>query len=150
LQRRAAYQRYTILMAFLAEIRERLTDEILDLYDNRIAQGQRAAKIDLRNYRLQRSEALEQQVWYFSRIAGVILNEEITDEAVRPRIFDIIPRLQLAQLMVKMETQGQTLDERHFFGNRYSYFRRFFPKLIATLKFHPLQESDSLVDAIIT
>ena len=150
LQRRAAYQRYPILMAFLAETRERLTDEILDLYDNRIAQGQRDAKIDLRNYRLQRSDALEQQVWYFNRIASVILDDEIEDDAVRPRIFDVISRSQLAQFFAEIEAQQQTLDERHFFGTRYSYFRRFFPNLIETLKFHPLQEPDSLVDAIST
>jgi TnpA family transposase len=148
LQRRAAAQRYPILMAFLADSRERLTDEILDLYDKRIAQGQCDAKRDFRDYRLQRSEALQQQIGYFSYIAGVILDDEVADEAVRPRIFDAIPRSQLAQLMVESQAQQQALDERHFFGNRYSYFRRFFPKLIEALKFHPLQEPDSLVDAL--
>ena len=146
LQRRAAYQRYPILMAFLADAREKLTDEILDLYDNRIAQGQRDAKMALRDYRLQRSEALEQQVGYFSRIARVILDDEVTDALLRSGIFKIIPRSQLEQLFAEIEKQ--TLDERHFFGNRYSYFRRFFPKLIETIKFHPLQAPDSLVDAL--
>ena len=148
LQRRAAYQRYPILMAFLADAREKLTDEILDLYDNRIAQGQRDAKIDFRDDRLQRSEALEQQVWYFSDIASVILDDEITDALLRSRIFAIIPRSHLEQLFAEIEAQQQTLDERHFFGSRYNYFRRFFPRLIATMKFHPLQAPDSLVDAL--
>lgn len=148
LQRRATYQRYPILMAFLADAREKLTDEILDLYDNRIAQGQRDAKMDFRNYRLQRSEVLEQRVWYFSRIASVILDDEVTDDLLRSRIFDIIPRSQLEELFAEIETQKQTRDERHFFGNRYSYFRRFFPKLIETMKFHALQAPDSLVDAL--
>lgn len=148
LQRRAAYQRYPMLMAFLADAREKLTDEILDLYDHRIAQGQRDAKIDFRDYRLQRSEALEQQVWYFSRIASVILDGEVTDALLRTRIFDIIPRSQLEQLFAEIEAQKQTLDERHFFSNRYSYFRRFFPRLIETMKFHPLQAPDSLVGAL--
>jgi TnpA family transposase len=148
LQRRAAYQRYPILMAFLVDAREKLTDEILDLYDNRIAQGQRDAKIDFRDYRLQRSEALQQQVGYFSRIVAVILDEEIADAALRSNIFDIIPRSHLVQLSANIEAQQQMLDERHFFGNRYSYFRRFFPRLIKTLKFHPLQAPDSLVDAL--
>lgn len=148
LQRRTAYQRYPMLMAFLADAREKLTDEILDLYDNRIAQGQRDAKIDFRDYRLQHSEALEQQVWYFSRIASVILDGEVTDALLGSRIFDIIPRSHLEQLLAEIEAQKQTLDERHFFGNRYSYFRRFFPKLIETMKFHPLQAPDSLVDAL--
>ena len=148
LQRRAAYQRYPILMAFLADAREKLTDEILDLYDHRIAQGQRDAKMDCRADRLQRSEAVEQQVWYFSRIARVILNDDVTDALLRSRIFDIMPRSQLEQLLTEIEARKQTLDERHFFGKRYSYFRRFFPSLIETMNFHPLQTPDSLVDAL--
>jgi len=141
-------QRYPILMAFLAENRKRLTDELLDLYDNRIAEGLRDAKNALKMHRLKLSEALEQQVWYFGQIGKLILDEEISDAALRPGIFELLSRDQLQGMLKEIEAQREQRDELHFFGNRYSYFRRFFPQLLASLTFHPQQENDSLMDAL--
>lgn len=148
LESKAPQQRYPILMAFLAENRKNLTDEILDLYDNRIAEGIRDAKNALKEHRLKLSEGLEQQVWYLGQIGKLVLDEEITDANLRPRIFDLLSREQLQVMLQEIESQREQLDELHFFGNRYSYFRRFFPQLLASIAFHPQQEEDSLMDAL--
>lgn len=148
LERKAPYQRYPILMAFLADTRDKLTDEILDLYENRIAQSLRDAKHELREHRLKLSESLEQKVWYLGKIAHIVLDSELANDLVRPRIFDVLSRSELKRLLTEIEAQGQALDEQHFFGNRYSYFRRFFPQVLANLTFHPQQEEDPLIDAL--
>lgn len=150
LQRKAPYQRYPALMAFLTDARERLTDETLDLYDNRIAQTYRSAKNELREHHLRLAESLQRKVWYLGRIARVVLDETVADDVVRPHIFDVIPRSQLAQLVEEIEAQQQALDEFHFFGNRYAYFRRFFPTLIDTLHFYAHQPPESLLQALDT
>ncbi len=148
LQRKAIYQRYPTLMAFIADARERLIDEILDLYDHRIAQTERDAKNDLHEYQLSITESLQQQVWYLGGMARVVLDDEITDTAVRSRIFEIVSRKQLEQFLEEIEELQQVKDQLHFFGNRYSYLRRFFPTLLTALQFYPHQPPDSLVDGL--
>jgi TnpA family transposase len=145
---KAPQQRYPILMAFLLEARKGLTDEILDLYDNRIAESLRDSKNELKAHRLQLSQNMERQVWYFGQIGTVVLDEEVADPELRPRIFDILSRTQLEEMMQAIEAQREQLDELHFFGNRYSYLRRFFPQLLATLDFRPQHEGDSLMEGI--
>ena len=148
LESKAPQQRYPILMAFMAESRKNLTDEILDLYDNRIAEGLRDAKNALKEHRLKLSAELEQQVWYFEQMAKLVMDEKVSDAALRPRIFEVLSPAQLGEMLKAIEAQRETLDELHFFGNRYSYFRRFFPQLLASLTFRSQQQDDSLMDAL--
>jgi len=148
LARKTPQQRYPILMSFLAENRKRLTDEILDLYDNRIAQSIRDAKYELKQHRLKLSQGLEQKVWYLGQMGRLVLDEEISDLALRSRIFELFSRTQLEQMLKEIESQHQQFDELHFFGNRYSYFRRFFPQLLASLEFRPQQDGDRFMDAL--
>nr|MBN1228461.1 hypothetical protein [Anaerolineae bacterium] len=148
LQRKSPQQRYPLLMAFLADTCQRLTDEVLDLYDHRISQTDRDARRDLRDYRLRLSESLQQQLEYFGHIAHIILDNELSDAAVRPRIFEIVPRPQLEQLLDDIAAQQGKLDALHFFSNRYTYLRQFFPTLIETLTFHPHQSPEPLLEAL--
>ena len=148
LQRKAPQQRYPTLMAFLADARERLTDEILDLYDHRLAQTLRDARNDLRAHHLHLTDALQKQVWVLGQIANIVLDDAIPDSQVRPRIFDVLSRSRLTQFVAEIETQQSNLDAIHFFGSRYAYFRRFFPTLIDTLHFHPHQPPESLLQAL--
>lgn len=147
-QRKSPRQRYPLLMAFLADTRERLTDEVLDLYDHRIAQTERGARRDLEMHRLRLGEALQRTAWYLGKIAPVILDDELPDEAVRTKIFAAIPRQQFETLLSILAEQQRTLDKIHFFDTRYSYLRRFFPVLIRTLTFRAHQMPDTLLDAI--
>jgi len=148
IQRKSGQQRYPLLMIFLADTRERLTDEILDLYDHRIAQTERDARRDLEVHRLQLSEALQKTAWYMGQIGSVLLNENVDDHSVRSEIFGIISREQLEDMLALLIEQQESLDKYHFFDTRYSYLRQFFPTLIATLTFRAHQLPDSLLEAV--
>lgn len=76
LQLKVAEQRYPLLMAFMSDARERLTDEVLDLYDQRLVQTERSARQDLQTHRLKISEALQKVAWYFGKTTPIILNED--------------------------------------------------------------------------
>ena len=142
-------ERYPLLMAFMADSRERLTDEVLDLYDQRIVQIERDAGRDLQAHRLRISEALQRVAWCFGKMTPVVLNEEeVEDIAVRSEVFEVIPRRQLEETLTSLEEQQHALDSYDFVDTRYSFLRRFFPKLIATLTFRAYQEPDSLLEAI--
>lgn len=148
LQRKAPQQRYPTLMAFLTDARQRLTDEILDLYDHRIAQTLRDARSDLRDHHLQLTDSLHKQVWVLGQIASIVLDDAVPDNQVRLRIFEVLSPLRLAQFVAEIAALQSTLDAIHFFSSRYAYFRRFFPTLIDTLHFHPHQPPESLPQAL--
>jgi TnpA family transposase len=147
LQQKAAQQRYPLLMAFLTDIRERLTDEILDLYDSRMAQTERDARRDLEVQRLLLTESLQRSAWYVEKMGSILLNETVADGAVRSAIFEIIPPDQLEMMLTTLAEQ-QRLNKHHFFNTRYSYLRQFFPSMIATLTFHAYQVPDPLLEAV--
>jgi TnpA family transposase len=149
LQLKAAQQKYPLLMTFIADARERLTDEVLDLYDQRLVQTERDARQDLQAHRLEISEALQKVAWYFGKTAPIILNEEeVADSDVRPTIFKTVSRDELNNALQLLSEHQHELDEIDFIGRRYSYLRQFFPRLLATLKFRAYQEPDSLLEAL--
>jgi len=147
IQRKPASQRYPLLMAFLAETRERLTDEILDLYDHRMAQTERDARRDLETHRLHTSQVLQRIVGYFGQIASVLLNEDIPETSLRSEIFALISRKQLEEGLASVLEQ-RSLDKYHFFNRRYVYLRQFFPMLLKTLTFQAHQSPDTLLEAV--
>lgn len=149
LQLKVAEQRYPLLMAFMADARERLTDEVLDLYDQRLVQTERSARQDLQAHRLKISEALQKVAWYFGKTTPIILNEDdVADSDVRPTIFKTVSREELENSLQLLTDHQHELDEIDFMGRRYSYLRQFFPRLLATLKFRAYQEPDSLIEAL--
>jgi TnpA family transposase len=146
LQRRSNQQRFPLLMAFLVDSRQRLTDEVLDLYDSRMAQTERDARRDLAAYRLELGEHLARVSGYMAQIGQVILDSDVGDQDVRRAVFRVISPTVLQRLVDDL-TQPQ-LDKLDFLNTRYSYLRRFFPRLIDTLTFRAYQEPDTLLDAV--
>jgi len=146
LQRRSHQQRYPLLMAFLVDTRQRLTDEVLDLYDSRMAQTERDARRDLAEYRLELSEHMIRASGYMAQIGQVLLDGDVDDSDVRRAVFRVISPAGLQRLVDDL-TQPH-LDKLDFLNTRYSYLRRFFPRLIHTLTFRAYQEGDTLLDAL--
>ncbi|MBA3789574.1 Tn3 family transposase [Patescibacteria group bacterium] len=149
LQLKEGQQKYPLLMAFMADARERLTDEVLDLYDQRLMQTERSARQDLQAHRLKISQALQKVAWYFGKTTPIILNEaEVADSDVRATIFKTVSRVELEDSLRLLTEHQHELDVIHFIGRRYSYLRQFFPRLISTLKFRAYQEPDLLLEAL--
>ena len=149
LQLKDSQQKYPLLMAFMADSRERLTDEVLDLYDQRLVQTERDARQDLQAHRLKINEAFQKVAWYFGTTTPIILNEEeVADVDVRPTIFKAVSRDELEDALKLLTEHQHELDEIDFIGRRYAYLRQFFPRLVATLKFQAYQNPDSLLAAL--
>jgi TnpA family transposase len=148
LQRKAPEQRYPILMAFLADARQVLTDEALDLFDSRLTETERNAKRDLTAHQITLNEALQHSVRTLGKVADVVLDDSVSDEHVRDQIFAQVSREHLATLLATLEQQQRKLDKLHFIDRRYSYLRRFLPTFLATLTFHAYQSPDTLLEAM--
>lgn len=80
----------------------------------------------------------------------MLLDETVTDEAVRSKIFKQIPT---TSLRILLDETAQLIRTRHddyvdYFANRYSYFRRFVPQFLTRLTFQANATGQPVLEAI--
>ena len=95
LQRAPHERRYPILVAFLQQTLVDLTDEIIELYDRRLAGAYANARKEIEDFRASVSRARNEKVLLLREIAELIVDEAITDEALRRAIYSRQPRERL-------------------------------------------------------
>lgn len=142
--------RQVILAAFLLWMHETILDQLVDLFDECWADIYRRAKQDLRSYQLQQSESLSRVIGYFHNVADILLDRGVEDEAVRPTIYEYVPAEQIQKILTEIEQHRfgkERADVLDFVDSRYSYIRRFSPKLLAALTLKT-RRADSLLEAV--
>ncbi len=153
LREAAASHRYAALVCFLRQTYQDTIDFLIDMQDkllNRVAsQAQRAVDEAMKQRRtsIQRSASLLQTV------TGVLLDEEIPDDAVRQSIFRQVSRetLQIETESLREWTDGKYCHEFHGVTRRFSYLRRFSPALLEALTFEGQdQKKPGILEAIDT
>jgi TnpA family transposase len=151
LQRMSEERRYPILIAFLVQSRERVIDEVIELFDGCLEDACRRSRWELKEHQSASFETLRRLAGYFHDVTGVILDEAIEDEEIRPTVYGRIPQQDLAVALTEMEETLSSLQDARvldYFDHRYGYFRRFAPELLNALTFHSSREDDSLLEAI--
>jgi TnpA family transposase len=151
LQRMSEERRYSILVAFLVQSRERVIDEVVELFDSCLAKAYRSSRRELKEHQVASYETLRRLAGYFHDVTGVILDEAVDDEDIRPTIYGRIPQEDLADALMEMEQTLSSLQDVRlldFFDHRYGYFRCFAPKFLGALTFHSNRDDDPLLEAI--
>jgi TnpA family transposase len=151
LQRMPKERRYPILIAFLVQSRERIIDEVVELFDSCLAKAYRNSRQELKEHQLASYEIMHRLAGYFHDVTGVILDEAVDDQDIRPTIYGRIPQQDLLGALVEMERALSSLQDARvldYFDHRYGYFRRFAPKFLDALTFHSNRDDDSLLEAI--
>jgi TnpA family transposase len=129
--------RDAFLVAFLWWAHEKVIDELIDLFDLCLADALRKSRRELKEYQLAHIDQMHKVVGYFQDMTTVLLNEEISDADVRPTVYEhLSPEVLQATLL---ETEQLLIASRKataldFFDRRYSYFRRFIPTFLKSLK----------------
>lgn len=121
----------------LSDGAERLTDEVVDLFDRALAGCHSTAENDLDKYKQATAKAVNEKAVLFSVLARVILDDEhIPDTEVRKTVFAQVPRDRMAAALLEAEKIARPLDDNYldFLGNRYSHVREFAPHVVAALE----------------
>jgi len=150
LQRASKKRRYPILVAFLKQTLITLIDEAVEMFDECLWDSYTNAKKDLEAYQKRVTKSVNEKLRRFCDLGEVLLDETITDEAVRSAVFKQVPA---ASLRLLLDETAQLIrpsndDYVDFFANHYSYLRRFIPQFLKRLDFRANSAGQSALKAI--
>jgi hypothetical protein len=150
LQRANQEKRYPILVAFVYQIFEEVTDETMDLYIHCLGDIDARAKRDLKEFYLKEAKATNEKVRLLKELGQIILDEAIKNEEVRGEIFQNISPEALRTAIEDCKRLMRPLDDNHFdfLANRYSYLRRFAPVFFGVFSFSSNLADDPLLKAL--
>lgn len=153
LRRMAPERRYPLLFVFLRQELAETADEILDLLDKNIVQIERDAADDHADWLKTVDKARREKMQYFGKIAGVILDEGIPDQAIRREVYRQVPKNLLAAAVADVpkliKPDEGTVEDREL--RRYSKIRRFLPDLLETMPLashvdtHPVMQAIEII-----
>ncbi len=143
-------KRYSILVAFVYQIFEDVTDETIDLYIHCLGDIDARARQDLKEFHLNEVKSTNEKVRLLKQLGQVILDETVQDEQVRETIYQKISPEALKEALEDCQRLMRPLDDNHFdfLAYRYSYLRRFAPGFFSVFTFSSNLKSDPLLDAI--
>ena len=152
LQRASEQQRYPILLAFLRQSLEDITDELIDLFIRCLANCYSRAKNDLKAFKLLISKSTNEKLIMFQNLCRVLVDSNIPNVELRNAIYAKIPEEVLLSMITECGELIRIQEDNsyEYLGNRFSYIRKFSPKFLETLDFRSNRESDPLLAALDT
>lgn len=85
LQRTPPARRYAILLAFLGQAVEEVTDEIIDLFDRSLTNSYARARRELDEFRRAIARSTNEKVLLFRAVGRVVLDPSVADAELRAR-----------------------------------------------------------------
>ena len=150
LQRSAPERRYPILIAFMHQALEELIDESVDLFDQCLSKAYSRSKSSLKKHHERVQETTNEKVRLLKTIGSVILNDYVSDTEVRKTLYNEISVAQLRAAINECDTLIRPKNDKYldYFGNRFSYLRKFTPTFLEQLSFQSIQENNSVLQAV--
>lgn len=151
LQRLVEERRYPILVAFLRNSLELLTDFCIDLVDRCLAHTDSSAKKALEEFRRRIAPALDEKVRLCEAMGQVVLDPTVPDQDVRTVIFERVGgESALTSAVEECPKLVRPRDDNHldFLENRYSYIRQFSARWIQAVEFRSHRRHDPLLEGV--
>lgn len=151
LQRQTPERRYPVLLAFLKEALTEITDEVVDIFDQCLAEADRRSRNELAEFRQRAAKATDEKVRLFNGISGFLLDPEVPAELLREKAFALAgSEEQLRAAHEESERLLRPLDDNYydFFAGKYSYVRQFAPAVLDSLGFRSNKPDNALLAAI--
>ena len=150
LQRTSVNRRYPILVAFLRQSLYNLTDDFIEMFDQRLWELYKTAKREFEDERLKATQAINQQLKTLRRIGEILLDSEIEYTTVRQEVFSYISPEKIQEILNKSEQLIHPDNDTYidYFRKYYGCIRRFSGKLLETLEFKAHSEDKGLLQAL--
>ena len=143
-------RRYPILIAFISQSLIDITDEIIQMYEQCLANSYARARRNLEDFRNSIHRSTNEKVLFFHEIGRIILNSEISNEELRETIYQYMPQEKLHAAVENCEKIFRPLDDSYFdfLALRYGYIRQFAPAFLQAFNFRSNLKEDSLLVAL--
>ena len=132
-------RRYAVLVCFLHQLYRDTIDEMVDMYDKLINKVYNRAGRDLDFHMKTQRKQLSSSLSHYKTVLGVLLDETITDAAVRRAVFERIEKQALQAEIDEVETylDGKYSHPFNLVVERHAYLRQFVPALLKHLHLQP-------------
>ncbi len=150
MQRSPSLRRYPILIAFLKQSLYTLTDDFIEMFDQRLWELYKESKREFQQDRLNATRSINQKLETLSQIGEILLDPEVEDKTVRQTTFNHISREQLQLTLTEAQTliRPENDDYLDYFRKKYAAIRRFSGQLLEVLKFEACSEESGLLKAL--
>lgn len=150
IRRRDPSGRYPVMVAFAAETLGRVTDDLVDLFDQAIGQGHANARRALEQRKLADAEEANEKIHLLGELLAMINDSSIPDGEVRATIWRRYPPERLAEISAESQRLRRPLDGGHYeeLEARHRRLRAFTPRLLESLQFAGEPESGELLAAV--
>jgi TnpA family transposase len=138
-------RRNAALVCFLWQSYRDAVDQAIDMYDKLITWVYIQAEDALDEQLRQQRKAIQSSLATFKSLGGIILDEAVPDGELRTRLFEEVPREELAAQVGALDewVSGKKSDVFHGVVSRFSYLRQFAPAFLQALTFTPETESEN-------
>jgi len=150
ISRRDPAFRHQALLAFCAEAAARVTDEIVDLFDDGIAIQHAKAKRALIAQKLNVATSANASVVLLGELLEVLLDPEIPDQRVRQAIWERATPEELQLALELAEEIKRPLEDTHLeqLSDRYRQARDFAPRVLAALELRANPDGEPVLAAV--
>ena len=150
LQRASEVRRYPILVCFLKQSLYNFTDDLVEMFDQRLWEFYNDAKREFQQDRLKATQSINEKLKTFHDIGQVLLDSEVEDKTVRVVAFEQISPELLEATLEETEQLIRPKNDAYvdYFGKYYNSIRRFSKKFLSTLQFQAQSEERGLLRAL--
>ena len=128
-------KRYTFLLAFLVVRAEEITNIIIEMFDQLVGRIFDRCDDEAEQTKVERARFLQTSARHLRRVAEVITNESIPDEAVRAELLRYLPREQWTEQKSLYDAfeRGEVTVLFSLLARRYKHLRAFAPAVLDTV-----------------
>lgn len=150
LQRLSPQRRYPILLVFLSQSLEDITDELVDLFDRHLSHSYTKSKNAWKQFQLSITKTTQTKLRLLQQLGGIILDENVSDTELRRMIYEHFPQSTLKVAIEECEHLVRPQDDKHydFFAKKYNPIRRYIPEFLEILGLNANSKSKKLLQAI--
>lgn len=150
LKRANEVRRYPILLSFVKQSLYTFTDDLLEMFDQRLWELYRQAKRTFEKERIEATQSISHKLQTLRDIGQVLLDGEVKDKAVRPTTFKHITPEALALELAEAQQLIRPNNDAYvdYFGQSYRCVRLFSKRFLSTLVFNCQGEDQGILSAL--
>ena len=137
LRRLSQPRRHATLLCFLWQSYGDAVDQSIDMFDKLMTRSLAQAQRRLDERLLQQRRLISRSMSALRKVGAVLLDASVSDTDVREKLFETVPREELAGYVADVEEwiSGRSSDPFLGFIKSYGHLRKFTPALLDTLRF---------------